>query len=58
MFEIFMNFQCRTTIHTLWGRSIPHYNSEIQFFTFWIDMNFQDCSTINKLSRQGTDLQH
>ena len=55
MFGIFMNLQCRTTIHTLWECSIPYNNSEIQFFTFWIHMNFQDCSTINKLLGHSTD---
>ena len=53
-----MNFQGCTTIHTLQRPSIPYNNSKIPSFTAWIDMNFQDCSTINKLLGHSTDLQH
>ena len=35
------------------GTFNPYNNSEIPSFTFWIDMNFQDCSTINKLLRHS-----
>ena len=54
MFWMFMNFRGCTTIHTLWGHSIPYNNFEIPTITFCFDINFQECSTINKLLRHDS----